>query len=640
VSSTATLEKQGDFVCAKLLSIALIGPNESRRWAVSSVIAEYPAISVCEFSSYPTNLGTVSRLLAREFDMIVVDLDSDPKVALHLVESIRGETQATVIPYTEEADPEVMARCTRAGAREYLVLPVRQSTLDRIFARARIGLPSDAQPVSKPGPQIVAVAKTDVRRNDPPPVCAPVHTEVEDLEQTPRQVSGQAAGQATALATGQAAEQTSGKAGGRASRGNGTEQDSQPVVASREQVTDRGNNVVSSSLIWPGGVVVEEIRFTPKAGPLAARGEDEDSAQKLRTADTGNSDRPATTLKWATFLSGASVAPALSNRAVVPAAEREDILHPIQETAEIETDQEISFLSFHSDLADLGDEDPDRKKWVRIGAASFAALVLLLFVGPRLFTPAKHTLAAQSAQTSPVANDPEPAAKTAKPRPSRKLDEGHASATADSRQISIPQPATNVEEAVWPKGDSKPAPATNGTVPITPGTNSASSQVDSTMMSDQLATAPRIPQDVKAPHKQEAPPPAGFDAANTEEMGSGARAVNSVLTGQARSTVKVVPPPAPPVVIPVKVADKLLIRKTLPTYPPSAWNHYVSGKVVLDAVVSETGSVESVKVVSGPKVFEQAALDAVKTWRYKPYLVNDRPARVQTTVTLDFNPYR
>jgi Flp pilus assembly CpaE family ATPase len=154
--SSAKLEQHAGLVFAKQLSIALIGPNEPRRWDVSSVLAEYPGIKVREFSSYPTALDSVSRLLPRHFDIIIVDLDSDPKVALDLVESIRGETAVTVIVYSEKADPELMACCMRAGVREYLVLPVDQSTLDQVFARARIGELSNAQPAPKaPGDLLV-----------------------------------------------------------------------------------------------------------------------------------------------------------------------------------------------------------------------------------------------------------------------------------------------------------------------------------------------------------------------------------------------------------------------------------------------------------------------------------------------------
>ena len=456
-----------------------------------------------------------------------------------------------------------------------------------------------------PEPQVVAMLRTDVWRNKPSPMRASVPMEYEALRPAPRV--------------------------------NGAALDHRPVTASRGQATARAFDEVPSSQPWPGGVVVEEVRYAPEPTPLAIRVSEEDFLKKLKAIDAAYHSQPATASQrtaTARAIREVSVAPAISNGAVEPR-----LMEPVEKTPSIETDDEIGYLSFSSDLDDLGEEDPNRKKWVRIGAASFATLVLLVFVGPRLLHPAKHALAAQTAELRPAAAVLDPTTKTPKPSPSTTLAESPASAAAETHQTLITQPATTVEETILPNADSKLASTTQRTTLTPRGTTSAAPQVDSTLMNDQLASAPRIPQDVKARHKEEeAPPSAGFDAANTEEMSRSAGAVGSVFSGQGRPTVKYVPPP--PVVVPVEVAEKLLIHKTLPSYPPGAWKHYTSGKVVLEAVVSETGSIENLRVVSGPPEFHQAAFDAVKTWSYKPYMVNDKPARVQTTVTLIFDPYK
>jgi Flp pilus assembly CpaE family ATPase len=141
--SSSSLEmKYADSIGAKLLSIALIGPNEALRWDVSSVLADCRGVTVREFPSYPTALDDVPRLLERYFDVIIVDLDSDQEFALKLVASICAENTATVMVYSEKVDRELMARCMRAGAREYLMVPFDQSTLGKALDRARIGLHS------------------------------------------------------------------------------------------------------------------------------------------------------------------------------------------------------------------------------------------------------------------------------------------------------------------------------------------------------------------------------------------------------------------------------------------------------------------------------------------------------------------
>jgi TonB family protein len=82
------------------------------------------------------------------------------------------------------------------------------------------------------------------------------------------------------------------------------------------------------------------------------------------------------------------------------------------------------------------------------------------------------------------------------------------------------------------------------------------------------------------------------------------------------------------------LAQGLLLPGTAPVYPPIAKAARVSGTVVLQCTISESGLVEELQVVSGPPMLQQAALDAVKTWRYKPYLINKEPVKVETTVNV------
>jgi protein TonB len=84
------------------------------------------------------------------------------------------------------------------------------------------------------------------------------------------------------------------------------------------------------------------------------------------------------------------------------------------------------------------------------------------------------------------------------------------------------------------------------------------------------------------------------------------------------------------------VAGGLLIQKTAPIYPQIAKEARVSGTVVIQAIISKTGMVENLRVVNGPTMLRQAALDAVKTWRYRPYLLSGEPVEVETTVNVAF----
>jgi periplasmic protein TonB len=84
------------------------------------------------------------------------------------------------------------------------------------------------------------------------------------------------------------------------------------------------------------------------------------------------------------------------------------------------------------------------------------------------------------------------------------------------------------------------------------------------------------------------------------------------------------------------LVEGLLVRKTLPVYPPIARTMHMQGTVVLQATISTTGTIEHLHVVSGPAMLQQAALDAVKRWVYRPYILNGKPVEVETTVQVEF----
>jgi pilus assembly protein CpaE len=128
------------------LSIALIGPDEQRRGVLSSALATCPGNAVREFASYPPGLDDVPRLLEQHCDVIIIDLDSDPEYALDLVESICASGTATVMVYSAKPDPDLLVRCMRAGAREFLTIPFDRSTLAEALVRAAARRPAIREP--------------------------------------------------------------------------------------------------------------------------------------------------------------------------------------------------------------------------------------------------------------------------------------------------------------------------------------------------------------------------------------------------------------------------------------------------------------------------------------------------------------
>jgi protein TonB len=84
------------------------------------------------------------------------------------------------------------------------------------------------------------------------------------------------------------------------------------------------------------------------------------------------------------------------------------------------------------------------------------------------------------------------------------------------------------------------------------------------------------------------------------------------------------------------VSEGMLLAPIRPVYPAIAKAAHVEGSVVVEAVISRKGTIESLHLVSGPAMLQNAALDAIREARYQPYRLNGEPTEVQTTITVNF----
>lgn len=91
-----------------------------------------------------------------------------------------------------------------------------------------------------------------------------------------------------------------------------------------------------------------------------------------------------------------------------------------------------------------------------------------------------------------------------------------------------------------------------------------------------------------------------------------------------------------PVRVSGMVVEGLLIHKTIPVYPPVAQAAGIQGVVVLQAIISRSGNIENLRVISGSLMLRQAAINAVQQWRYRPYMLSGEPVAVETTVNVIF----
>jgi len=118
------------------LTVAVISPDDRRRSAATGALGECQGVRIREFISYPPGVHDASRMLGNNFDVVVVDLDSDPEYALDLVENICSQGMATTIVYSAQAVPGLLVRCMRAGAREFLTLPFTPGAMAEAMVRA------------------------------------------------------------------------------------------------------------------------------------------------------------------------------------------------------------------------------------------------------------------------------------------------------------------------------------------------------------------------------------------------------------------------------------------------------------------------------------------------------------------------
>ncbi|HWB33620.1 MAG TPA: AAA family ATPase [Acidobacteriaceae bacterium] len=148
--------KAPDVLGSNVLSVALIGPAEARRRSIATALASLQGSATREFTAYP-DLDDVPRLLETDYDVIIVELDSNPEYALELIETICGASPVTVMVYSEQVYPEMLVRCMRAGAREFLSHPVTSTTIAEAMVRASVRRPAGRAPKKTAGKLLVFV---------------------------------------------------------------------------------------------------------------------------------------------------------------------------------------------------------------------------------------------------------------------------------------------------------------------------------------------------------------------------------------------------------------------------------------------------------------------------------------------------
>ncbi|HEU5451477.1 MAG TPA: TonB family protein [Terriglobales bacterium] len=160
------------------------------------------------------------------------------------------------------------------------------------------------------------------------------------------------------------------------------------------------------------------------------------------------------------------------------------------------------------------------------------------------------------------------------------------------------------------------------------------------VVNGQLRTPTKIPEKVKMIKEEEAPPPSAAIGGVVGGVPGGVPGgqMGGVIGGIISSTPVAVPKVATPQRVRVSqgVTEGLLLHQVKPTYPPLARQARIQGQVVLEAVIAKDGTIQNLRLVSGHPMLAPAAIQAVKEWRYKPYILNGEPVEVSTTITVNF----
>ncbi len=136
-----------DAPASNALSVAVIGPEAWRRKAIAHALEGLAGVPR-ELPFYP-DIEQISKLAELNYDVVMIDLDSNPEVALDLVESLCAGSQSTVMVYSTIVDSKLMIRCMRAGARELLNLPLANGSMAEAMVRASVRR-SSMRPTKKP----------------------------------------------------------------------------------------------------------------------------------------------------------------------------------------------------------------------------------------------------------------------------------------------------------------------------------------------------------------------------------------------------------------------------------------------------------------------------------------------------------
>jgi len=163
-------------------------------------------------------------------------------------------------------------------------------------------------------------------------------------------------------------------------------------------------------------------------------------------------------------------------------------------------------------------------------------------------------------------------------------------------------------------------------------------KIASELVNGQLRQPTKIPQKVQMIKEEEAPPDLGAGGVPGGVPGGiPGGSAGGVIGGIINQPVSVPKVAVQRVRVSSGVAQGYRIKFVQPNYPPLARQARIQGQVILQAEISKDGLITNLQLISGHAMLAPAAIEAVRQWRYKPYLLNGEPVAVETQVIVNFS---
>jgi TonB family protein len=542
----------------------------------------------------------VKKLMGEHFDGVVVDCDNEQNATLLFKSARQSATNQSSLSVAIVEGQAGVAKAFRIGANLVLTKPINveqaKGTLRVARGLLRKGEPAKplAQAEAKLPPSAAAPPRSTAIKPSmtgaTPPLATPRSTSAPSA--IPAALGNQPADSVAQAAHASTRDQTASRA---ATPG------SSPSAATRQSVLKASAPPISGSSMFGTGAA---SAIAPARVPHEANTEEPLLSKIARTV--GTMDERAET------------------------SENEPLADPVSAPVSRAQNEHSGgdHLQATAETGSLAEPKNTASRKILLAVAAMILLVLVLYLGWARMHGQLHLGSASENSSSPgIATKSQPLTPSAVPPAA-------AEQTALSVPASMPggeqnsQPVNYAEHAGATPGPAEAASATSGPVSETPAVKATRA----VKASDKPLVVGSGKKELAQKHSATEPaaPTVVVSAENSEAS------LPNLVNVSTNSTTPVLQS----LVVSQGVSQGLLIKKVQPTYPPAALRLHLEGAVQLMTTVSAAGKITAVKAMSGEPLLAKAAVDAVRQWKYKPYLLNGEPVEVQTQITINFKlPY-